>query len=148
MNQVVLIGRVATELRDLSGRGAAFTIAVDRELSKEKAEEAKANGSPTADFITVTAWGRLSNVCMQYLHKGMRIAVSGRITTSASTKNGERRYYTGVTAQRIVFLESARGGTEVRGGRVSERAESGRASSKPSTAEMDPYDLTMDDFPF
>ena len=148
MNQVVLIGRVATELRDLSGRGAAFTIAVDRELSKEKAEEAKANGSPTADFITVTAWGRLSNVCMQYLHKGMRIAVEGRITTSVSTKNGERRYYTGVTAQRIEFLESARGGTEVRGGRVSERAESGRASSKPSTVEMDPYDLTMDDFPF
>ncbi len=112
MNSVVLIGRLTRdpELRFVPATGMAvtsFTLAVDKDLFGEKKQEAISQGKPTADFIYVTVFGKLAENCANYLHKGSKCCVQGRITTNNFVdKNGERQYKTGVTAERAEFLDN------------------------------------------
>ena len=109
MNQTILIGRLTRDpdMRVLQSGTATtrFTLAVDRALSKDKKQEAQANGNPTADFIPVTVWGKQAESCAEYLAKGRMVAVSGRITTGSYEKDGKTVYTTEVTAERVQFLE-------------------------------------------
>ncbi len=112
MNQVVLIGRITrdVELRFIPSTGLAvakFNLAVDRGLYGEKKQEAEAKGLPTADFINITVFGKSAENCANYLNKGNKCAVQGRISTgSYTTQTGEKRYTTEVIADRVEFLES------------------------------------------
>ncbi len=113
LNNVVLIGRLTRdpELRYIPNTGtpvANFTLAVDKELSKEKRQEFESKGQPTADFINIVVWGRQAENCANYLSKGLLAAVQGRIQTrSYDAKDGTRRYVTEVVAERVEFLEWA-----------------------------------------
>ena len=113
MNNVVLIGRLTRdpELKYLANTGtpvATFSLAVDRELSKEKKQEMESKGQPTADFINIVVWGKQAENCANYLAKGSLVAVQGRIQTrSYEAKDGTRRYITEVVASRVEFLEWA-----------------------------------------
>jgi len=113
MNKVVLIGRLTKdpELRHIASIGRAvcnFTLAVDRQLSKDKKAEYQQKGISTADFIRVNVWGQRAEVAAQYLSKGRRVAIEGQITTgSFRTNDGETRYTTEVTANQIEFIEKS-----------------------------------------
>lgn len=112
MNSVVLIGRLTRdpELRFIPTTGMAvtnFTLAVDKDLYGDKKQEAVSQGKPTADFIYITVFGKSAENCANYLHKGSKCSVQGRISTNNYVdKNGEKQYKTGVTAERVEFLES------------------------------------------
>ena len=112
MNLVALYGRLTRdpELRySQSGAASCFTsVAVNRPMSKEKRQEAEANGQPTADFIGIKAFGKTAEMLANYFHKGSRIAVEGRISTGSYEKNGERVYTTDVVVNRVHFIESAK----------------------------------------
>lgn len=118
-----MIGRLVRdpELRHIASTGRAvcnFTLAVDRQLSKDKKTEYQQKGISTADFIRVNVWGKTAEVAAQYLRKGQKVAIDGQITTgSFKTNDGETRYTTEVTANRLEFLE--------------------KASSQPSEADQD-----------
>ena len=107
----MLIGRLTRdpELRYIPNSGTpvtTFTLAVNRELSKDKRQEAGSKGQPTADFINIIAWGKQAENCANYLTKGSLIAIQGRIQTrSYETKDGDKRYITEVVASRVEFLE-------------------------------------------
>lgn len=111
MNNVCLIGRLTRdpELR-YTPSGAAtvrINIAVDRGLSKEKRDEAQRNNYPTADFISCTAWNRTAETIANYVRKGQRIGIQGRIQTGSYEKDGRTVYTTEVVVDRMEFLESA-----------------------------------------
>ncbi len=111
MNHVVLIGRLTRdpELRYISGSGTAvtqFTLAVDKQLSREKKQQFEQQGKPTADFIRIVVWGKQAENCANYLAKGRLVAVQGSINTSSYKNNaGETRYSTDVVASKVQFLE-------------------------------------------
>jgi len=113
MNKVVLIGRLVRdpELRHIASTGRAvcnFTLAVDRQLSKDKKVEYQQKGISTADFIKVNVWGKTAEMAAQYLSKGRKVAVDGQITTgSFKTNDGETRYTTEVTANHVEFIEKS-----------------------------------------
>lgn len=112
MNNVVLIGRLVREpdLRFVASTGMAvtkFTVAVNREMSRDKKQEAEAQGRQTADFIGVTVFGKMAENCVNYLGKGSQCAVHGRIQTGSYTKDdGTKIYTTDVIADRVEFLGS------------------------------------------
>ncbi len=98
VNIVSLIGNLASdvELRDLDGgkRVAAFLLAVDR--------PSKDGG---ADFIRVSVWERQAELCAQYLSKGRRVGVEGRLRSrSWEEADGGRRSTVEVVASRVEFL--------------------------------------------
>ena len=111
MNNCVLIGRMTRDpdLKYLPGTGtpvANFSIAVDKELNKDKRAELEAAGKPTADFINIVAWNRTAEAVANYTSKGLKIAVLGRLQSrSWITDDGDRRYATEVVADRVEFLE-------------------------------------------
>ena len=103
MNKVVLIGRLVAdpEIRiTQSGKCvASYRLAVDRAFKSE--------GQPDADFISCVAWGKNGEFCQKYLHKGMKIAVEGRIQTGSYTKeDGTKVYTTDVIVEHHEFCES------------------------------------------
>ncbi len=110
MNNVVLIGRLTADpdLRYIpSGTAVSkFTLAVNKDLSREKKQEFESRNQPTADFIRVTVWGRAAENCANFLVKGRLVAVQGRIETgSYDDKDGKRVYTTEVVANNVEFLE-------------------------------------------
>ena len=111
MNLVVLIGRLTRdpELKYLANTGtpvATFSLAVDRELSREKKQELEEKGEQTADFINIIVFGKSAENCAMYLQKGRLAAVSGRLQSrSYEGKDGTKRYITEVVATRVEFLE-------------------------------------------
>lgn len=110
MNSVILIGRLTKdpELKYLANTGTpvtTFSLAVDKQLSKEKRQELAEKGEPTADFINIVVWGKQAENCANYLVKGRLVAIQGRVQSrSWETENG-RRYATEVVANQVQFLE-------------------------------------------
>ena len=105
MNKVILIGRVVrdADIRYSQGENttciARYTLAVDRKFKQE--------GQPTADFINCIAFGKLGEFAEKYLHKGTKIAVTGRIQTgSYKNKDGNTVYTTDVVVEEQEFCES------------------------------------------
>ena len=114
LNHIVLMGRLTRdpELRTLpSGDSVcSFTIAVNRR--RRASAEA---GQPEADFIRVTAWRQLGELCAKYLTKGRKVCVTGPVSVSTYTGNdGTTRASLDVTADDVEFL-SARNEGEVGG---------------------------------
>jgi len=111
INKVIIIGRLTRdpELKFLAGNGTAvstFTLAVDKNLSKDKRQEFEQQGKPTADFLRTVVWGKQAENCANYLAKGRLTAVEGRIETrSYDNAEGQRVYITEVIAERVQFLE-------------------------------------------
>lgn len=105
MNKVIEIGRLTKdpEIRYSQGANttcvARYTLAVDRKFKQE--------GQPTADFINCIAFGKLGEFAEKYLHKGVKIAVVGRIQTgSYKNKDGNTVYTTDVVVEEQEFCES------------------------------------------
>ena len=99
MNLVILTGRLVREPElKYSASGTAycrFTIAVNRAFDKEK-----------SDFISCTAFGKTAELVGEYLRKGSLTGVQGRLEQSEYEKDGKKEYKTGVTVDKIEFLES------------------------------------------
>lgn len=115
INNLTLVGRLVKdpELRyTRSNIGVcSFVLAVDRELSKEKREEAKANNYPTADFPRIVVWNKMGENCSKYLKKGSLVAIVGKIQTgSYKDKDGKMVYTTDVRADRVRFLDTKSSG--------------------------------------
>lgn len=118
MNKVVLIGRL-TKNPDLrytqSGMAVCqFTLAVNKNLSKDKKEEMEAQNKPTADFPRIIVWGKMGENASRYLKKGSQCAIDGTIQTgSYEDNNGNRIYTTDIVAQHVEFLNrTTQDGTE------------------------------------
>ena len=103
MNSVQLIGRLTRdpEVRYTDGGAsiARFGLAVDRRFKQE-------NGAD-ADFINIVSFGKTAEFIEKYFHKGMKIALNGRIQTGNYTdKDGKKVYTTDIVAENVEFCES------------------------------------------
>lgn len=108
MNKVILIGRLAKDIEVKYTQSseplaiAKFTMAVDRPYSKKKNDYAK-----TSDFFNCTLFGKRAEVLSQYVHKGNRLAVSGRIQIDDYTdKDGNKKKLTDIIVEDFDFIES------------------------------------------
>ena len=103
MNKVILIGRLTAdpEIRATqSGKTvASYRLAVDRAFKSES--------QPEADFINCVAFGKGAEFAEKYLHKGMKIALEGRIQTrSYDDRDGKKVYVTEIIVDHHEFCES------------------------------------------
>lgn len=90
MNRVILMGRLT---KDPEGNNAArYTLAVD-------------GYEDHTDFISCVTFGATADFARKYLHKGMKIAVEGRLNTGSYEKDGKKVYTTDVIVDRHEFCE-------------------------------------------
>jgi single-strand DNA-binding protein len=97
VNVVSLIGHLATdvELRRVGAdkKVAGFLLAVQRP-----------GKDSDADFVWVNAWDRQAELCAEYLAKGRRVGVDGRLRSRSWEEDGKRRRAVEVVATRVEFL--------------------------------------------
>jgi single-strand DNA-binding protein len=100
MNSVSVVGNLATdvELKQVQEKKvASFLLAVGR-----------AGRDAGADFVWVSAWDRQGELCAEYLEKGARIGVEGRLKSRTWEHEGRRRDAIEIVARRIDFLGAGR----------------------------------------
>lgn len=98
MNHVCLMGRLTAdpEIKNTENTTVArYTIAVDRYGKKDE-----------ADFIRCVCFGKTADFAEKYLHKGIKVAVEGRIQTGSYEKDGKKVYTTDVIVNTHYFCES------------------------------------------
>lgn len=104
LNRIQLIGRLGKdpELRSTpkGNKVSTFSIAVSRRWKGSSGEDKEAT-----DWFNVEAWGRLGEVCQQYLQKGRLVFLEGRLRTDRYDHEGETRYYTKVIASQMQMLD-------------------------------------------
>lgn len=128
INQVILMGRLTRDPEQrttASGRMVvSFAIAVDRQTQDDQ-----------ADFFDVTAWEKLGELVMQYLAKGRRVLVQGRLRQDSweDKETGKRRSRVEVVASDVTFLDGPSG--------------DGGASSAPAPAKKEEVVTEIDDKP-
>ena len=112
MNKVILMGRLTRdpEVRYSSGDNqmaiARYSLAVDRRGRRD-------GDGQTADFINCVAFGRAAEFAEKYFHKGIKIAITGRIQTGSYTnKDGHKVYTTDVVVEEQEFAESKAASSE------------------------------------
>ena len=109
LNKVMVIGNVGTdpEMRyTANGRAVtSFRVAANRSFTTAEGERRE-----ETEWFAVVAWQKLAEQCSQYLQKGRRVYVEGRLQTrSWDTPDGQRRFRTEVIADRVLFLDRAPG---------------------------------------
>lgn len=100
INQTILMGRLTRdpELRSTgSGKSVvSFSIAVDRQSGDE------------TDFFEITAWEKLADLIDQYLSKGSKVLVQGRLQQDSwdDKDTGKKRSKISITANDVTFLDT------------------------------------------
>ena len=104
LNRVQLIGRLGkdpeSKFTPTGKKVAHFSLAVSNRW-KDKSGETK----ESTEWVNIEAWGRLGEVCQEYLKKGSLIFLEGRLKTDKYEDKGETRYFTKVVAQSLEFLD-------------------------------------------
>jgi len=119
INQVILMGRLTRDPEQRSTTSgktiASFSIAVDR-----------GGQDDSADFFNITAWEKLGELVMQYLSKGRRVLVQGRLRQDSwdDKETGKKQSRIEVTATDVTFLDGPAG----------EGGNAGSSSSRPSAS--------------
>jgi len=109
LNRVQLIGRLGKDPESKftpTGRKVAhFSTAISSRWKSKEGESKEAT-----EWVNIEAWGRLGEVCQEYLKKGSLVYIEGRLKTDKYEDKGEPRYFTKVVAQTVQFLSDTRTG--------------------------------------
>ena len=105
LNRVQLIGRLGKDpesrFTPTGKKVVHFSLAVS---NRWKSAEGEAKES--TEWVNIEAWGRLGEICAQYLHKGSLVFLEGRLKTDKfDDKSGETKYYTKVVALSMQMLD-------------------------------------------
>ena len=145
-NQAIIMGNLTRdpELRSTPGgqQVASFSVATNRTWMDGNGERKEA-----VEYHEIVAWGKLGELAAQYLAKGRKVMVIGRLQTQSWEKDGVKRQRTEIVASDVNFLDSP-GGTA--GGSAPAHEASGPAKSDDIVIQdLDANSkINLDDIPF
>ncbi len=151
LNRAQLIGNLTRdpELRQIPGGQTVATFSVATNFSWNDANGQK---QEKVEFHNVVAWRKLAEIAGQYLKKGSKVYVEGRIQTRDwEGEDGVKRYRTEIVADNLIMLdrkgstsEGSDYGASSNYGDQDRRQSSAPASQTPSSEEG----VAIDDLPF
>lgn len=149
LNKAMIIGNVVRdpEMRTTpSGQNVtSFSVATNfvwKDASGQKQEK--------AEFHNIVAWRRLAEISQQYLKKGSKVYIEGRIQTrSWDDPNGIKRYRTEIIADNMIMLDRA--GADAGGANRSSEASQPAFNddySQPGNKNASEEEVSIEDIPF
>jgi single-strand DNA-binding protein len=111
LNKVMIIGRLTRdpELRTTPSGVSVCTIGIatnfvyNNQQTGQKVEN--------VEYHNVVLWRKLAEIVNQYLKKGRRVYIEGRLQTrSWDGQDGQKRYRTEIVADNMIMLDSGQGG--------------------------------------
>lgn len=144
LNKAMIIGNLTRdpEIRTTnSGQNvASFGIATNRAW-----KDASGQKQEKAEFHNIVAWGKLADICGQYLNKGKKVYIEGRLQTRDwEAQDGTKRQRTEIVADNMIML--SRNGSDF-GGAASTDARPA-AAAQPAAATDDAEEIRVEDIPF
>jgi len=106
INKAILIGRLGKdpEVRSTAGGQTVcrFSIATDEKFTDRNGEKQE-----RTEWHNIVAWGKLGEICGQYLRKGKLVYIDGSIRTDSwdDKETGQKKYKTEIVAQNMKMLE-------------------------------------------
>lgn len=158
LNQVTLMGNLTRdpELRQTpNGQSVtSFSLALNRSY-----KDASGEWQEATDYIDIVCWGPLAERVAQYLSKGRRCLVQGRLQSRSWEQDGAKRSKVEVLANDVTFLDSRGGGDDNGGGYDGGNASSSASADKPTPSKKAKKDdvviedigdepINLDDIPF
>jgi len=109
LNKVMIIGRLTQkpERRTTpSGQSVtSFSVATNRVWTNKDGQKQEA-----VEFHNVVAWGKLAEICEQYLEKGKKVYIEGRLQTRDwEGQDGVKKYRTEIIAENMIMLDRSFG---------------------------------------
>lgn len=124
LNKVQIIGNLGKDPESkmtTTGKSVSnFSVALS-----ERYKDKSGNWQDKTEWVNVVVWERLSELAAQYLKKGSRVYIEGRISTRSYDKDGVTKYITEVVGQELILLDG-----------------------KPSTSEQATQPVADEDIPF
>ena len=141
VNKVILIGNLGSdpEVRYTpSGQAVAnFNIATNESWKGKDGQDQE-----RTEWHKIVVWGKLAEICGEYLGKGRTVYVEGRLQTREwADKEGHKRYTTEIVANTVQFLGPP-------GSKEKSYAEAKPVTSKASASGEVPVPEPADDIPF
>jgi single-strand DNA-binding protein len=145
LNKVMLIGNLGKDPEmkyTPSGMPVTtFSVAVSRSWRTPEGENRE-----ETEWFRVVAWQKLAETCNEYLRKGMRVYIEGRLQTRKWTdQQGQERYTTEVVANEMVMLSGREEGGSGGGG---SRERSSAAPARGGGNDFDELGMEDEDIPF
>jgi len=105
INKVILVGRLGAdpEIRYTQGGAgvANFNMATSESWTDKEGQKQE-----KTEWHRVVVWGKMAEICAQYLQKGRQVYVEGRLQTRQwDDKDGNKRYTTEIVANTVQFLD-------------------------------------------
>ena len=104
LNRVQLIGRLGKDpegkFTPTGKQVTRFSLAVTNRWKTQEGETKE-----YTEWINIEAWGRLGQVCQEYLKKGSLVYLDGRLKTDRYEDQGENKYYSKVVALQMQMLD-------------------------------------------
>ena len=145
LNKAMIIGRLGQdpEVRYTQSNTAVANLSV---ATSERYKDSSGEWKENTEWHRVVAWGRLAEICQEYLKKGSQVYIEGPIQTRQwEDRDGQTRYTTEIKALTLTMLDSRSDANDTRV--VPDKP----ASSQPvdSKVELDEdFDDLDDDLPF
>ncbi|MEZ4087614.1 MAG: single-stranded DNA-binding protein [Candidatus Gracilibacteria bacterium] len=155
LNKVQLIGNLTRdpEVRQIPGGAsvASFGMATNMSWTDQSGQK-----QDKAEFHNIVAWRKLAEICGQYLKKGMKVYIEGRIQTREwEAEDGTKKYRTEIVAENMIMLDRK---GDFQGGQSygSQAEHGGLQQSQPESSVQEGVDMTtptedevpVDDLPF
>ncbi len=147
INQVILLGNLTRdpELRTTpSGQTVcSFSIAVNRSWQGQDGQTQEA-----VDYFDINAWGKLGELVNQYLAKGRKCLIMGRLSQRSWEQDGQKRSKVEVVANDVTFLDSPGGGAGITSDTPSGSA--GKRAKKDDVVieDIDDKPIDLSEIPF
>ena len=110
VNKVILIGNLGAdpEVKYLSNGTTVATFRIA--TSENRVNRSSGEKTTMTEWHRIVAFGRLAEICGEYLNKGKQVYVEGRLRTrSWEDKDGNRKYTTEIVANQMQMLGAAGG---------------------------------------
>ena len=141
LNKVMLIGNVGSE-PDIRSTSSGTQVAKVSLATNRKWKDGQGQQREKTEWHRLTFFGRLVEIVDQWVKKGDRLYVEGRIEYSESESVGQKKYWTDVIVTEMVMLGSTPGGGG--GGRGGDF----QSDASPAAAPSQPISEPDDDLPF
>ena len=138
LNKVMLIGHVGKD-PEVRFTGSGTPVASFSLATNESWKDAEGNQQERTDWHNIIAWKKLAEICGEWLKKGSKVYIEGRIQTrDYDDKNtGAKKYITEITASSMIMLSDNRKGGATEGAAPAE------GSAPPKAAAVSNDDLSF-----
>lgn len=143
LNKAMIIGRLGQDpdVRYTQSNTAVANLSI---ATSERYKDKQGEWKERTEWHRVVAWGRLAEICQEYLNKGSQVYIEGPIQTRKwEDKEGQTRYTTEIKALTMTMLDSKGEG----GGDVPKKPDSSQPVSSSVDLNEDFEDID-DDLPF